>query len=129
MPDDFKPTHFGIDRPPEVPESAFYITQIKEMLQHRFSSMETSLNSHIKDQFQQMKEDLREELKYDIKALVPDGDIERHRRDHEEENNSKKRWANFRFGLFEHVVKAGALGFAIYMALAIWDYFKRGVNQ
>lgn len=103
--------------------------QLLEMLLHKVTGMESRIGDRFALELDSFKKDIRLELQEELKRLVPDGDIEKHRRQHEEENQSSARWANFRFALFEHLAKAGAIGIAVYIGMAVWDYFKRGTNS
>jgi len=123
---DFKHARFGPkEPPPEIPGRG--TDPSLELLVHKIVGLESRIGDRVGLLLEDFKKELRLELHNEIRQLVPNGDVESHRKAHESMIASANRWAHFRYVIFEHVAKAAALGTTIYVALAIWEHFKRGV--
>lgn len=127
MTDKFEPTRMGDFDSPYDPD---LLSRPGEDFQaerrdHRLRAMEDRIKKHIDDRVNELRMEVRE----DIKALVPDGDVAGHKAAHVSMINSAKRWDQFKFDVLKHVVQFGSVMLAGYLGMVLWDAFKRGVNN
>ncbi len=94
---------------------------IEESVADALAKHESRMILHIDTKFGQLHKFIAD--------AFPDGDPHGHRIAHEKQIKSADAWDKFRFGLFEHVAKGGALLVIGYVALALWDAFKAGVHK
>ena len=86
-----------------------------------------AIDTHDQDMRQFIKAEMAELSKL-IRSAFPDGDPDGHRRAHEQEIASAKRWTAIKVSVMEKVVTGGVWGLISFLALAAWEHFKRGVN-
>lgn len=126
---DFPPTRFNSDESEPQFERRRSTDAAIELLMHRVADMETRISERVSLLLEDFKKEIRKELHAEIKNLVPNGDIEAHRRTHECMIESANRWQRFRFSLFEHIAKMVGVALVVFISAAIWDALKRGVGQ
>lgn len=126
---DFSPTQFDQDKLEPQFERRRSTDAAIELLIRRVADIETHINEHISLLLENFKKEIRKELHDEIKNLVPNGDIEAHRRIHEYMIESANRWQRFRFSLFEHIAKMVGVAIVVFISAAVWDAIKRWVGQ
>ena len=67
---------------------------------------------------------LRDEIREDLKEAFPDGDLVKHRLNHESSIKSSEAWAKLKMSLVEALIKAGVLAAAGLLLSFFWDSFK-----
>lgn len=87
-----------------------------------------AIDSHDQDMREFIKAEMAELSKL-IRSAFPDGDPDGHRRAHEEEIASAKRWTAMKVAVMEKVVTGGVWGLISFLALAAYEHFKRGGTQ
>lgn len=125
----------GFDDPDDIlaqPHGRRASGPLMEMLVHKVVGMESRIGDRIGLMFSEMKQELKNELKAELreefKLVVPNGDIEGHRKAHEDMIKSASRWENFRYAIFEHIAKYVGLAVLIYVCLTLFDNFKAGLK-
>lgn len=100
-------------------------TQVHE-LQKQVHHLDKCLDS-LKLRVDDYREDQREEfddLRKTIQSIVPNGDFDGHRKDHEIRMNNATRWQQWRTGMVFDVLRLGLLVGGGWAAHALWDSFK-----
>lgn len=100
-----------------------------EIVLHKLNGMESRIGDRVGLLLEDFRKEIRLELHQEIRNLVPGGDIEGHRKSHESMIESATRWQQFRFGMFEHIAKTVGLAIVVFVAVAVWDSFKKRVGQ
>lgn len=100
-------------------------TQVHE-LQKQVHHLDKCLDS-LKLRVDDYREDQREEfdsLQKTIKSIVPNGDFDGHRKDHELRMSNATRWQQWRTGLVFDVLRLSLFVGGGWAAHALWDSFK-----
>lgn len=125
---DFKPTRLGPqDPPPETPWDGSRASM--DLLVHKIVGLESRIGDRVGVLLEDFKKELRLELHEEIRLLVPNGDVEGHRKAHESMIAAADRWQRFRYSMFEHVAKTIGLAIVLFIAVAVWDAVKKGLTQ
>ena len=93
---------------------------IDEAVEKAIREHDQDMRAFIKAQF--------DELNKLIRSAFPDGDPAGHRRAHEAGIRSAERWTKIKLSVMEKVITGGVWGLVVFLALAAWEHFKRGVN-
>ncbi len=76
--------------------------------------------THIDRRFKEFKE----EIKTDLKSAFPDGDLDSHRRAHEEFIETAKDWKKTKQAVIEKVISTGVWSAVALLAVVLWNNFK-----
>lgn len=93
----------------------------EKALSKAIDRMETNLDRKLKDSTR--------EIKTFIKTAFPEEDLEAHKRAHETQIVSAKRWGELKSKFIEKAFTTGALAAVGFVVLALWETFKAEVKK
>ena len=85
----------------------------------------STINDPIKEHFDERFDNL-EAL---IRSGFPDGDIEGHRRAHEEVIKAAQEWKNLRHAVLEKILTTGIWSAVVLLAAILWNHFKDSLTK
>ena len=107
-------------RTPAITEAQIAL-MVEEEVERRLAKFEDKIIAHMDVKFGQMHKMFSD--------AFPDGDPHGHRMYHERSIKTADQWSKFKMGLVDKLAAGGAWAILGFVALALWDYFKREVQR